>query len=470
MDVDTFTSLQTRLREDARAELAAAHGDERKRLEEQITALNARLANPDEALAQQHAIILDLEAQLARRGNELGGDDVTNAKAALEAGDFTAARMLFETLAVRTEPDMQAHADASFALGQIAEAEIRWHDAAVHYARAAQLNPTFDTLLKARVFAWRAGDYPAALRFGEELLALARKSGTQEQLSRALNEHALTIKAQGRYSEAEGLYRQGLDIARMTIGDSDPDYATRLNNLANVVQLQGRYLEAEGIYRQALDIDRKTIGEAHQDYATHLNNLATVVQAQGRYPEAEKLFRQALEIARQTIGDAHPNYASGLNNLAGVVRAQRRYPEAEGLFRQALDIDRKTIGDAHPSYAIDLSNLASVMQAQGRHLDAEAMIRLALDIDRDTIGDTHPDYAIRLNNLAGAVLAQGRFPEAEGLYRQALAIIRNAVGDGHPDINTYAHNLITLLESHNPTAPDLLELRALRHGTPPPNP
>ena len=138
MDVDTFTSLQTRLRDDARAELAAAHGDERKRLEEQITALNARLANPDEALAQQHAIILDLEAQLARRGNELGGDDVAIAKAALESGDFSAARALFETLAARTEPDVQAHADASFALGQIAEAEIRWGDAAKHYARAAQ--------------------------------------------------------------------------------------------------------------------------------------------------------------------------------------------------------------------------------------------------------------------------------------------------------------------------------------------
>ena len=467
MDVDTFTSLQTRLREDARAELAAAHGDERKRLEEQITALNARLANPDEALAQQHAIILDLEAQLARRGNELGGDDVTNAKAALEAGDFTAARMLFETLAARTEPDVQAHADASFALGQIAEAEIRWHDAATHYARAARLNPTFDTLRKAREFAWRAGDYPAALRFGEDLLALARKSGSQDRLAAALNEHALTIDSQGRFTEAEGLYRQTLDIGLKTIGDEHPNYAIRLNNLATVVQEQGRYLEAEGLYRQALDIDRNTIGEAHPDYATDLNNLAGAVRMQGRYFEAEGLYRQVLDIVRNTIGDTHPNYGSGLGNLANVVQSQGRYADAEGLYRQALDICWKTIGDAHPDYASHLTNFAGVVADQGRYPEAEDLYRQALDIGSKTIGHAHPDYATRLNNLANVMQAQGRHLEAEDFYRKALAIVRNALGDTHPNSITFAHNLIGLLELHNPTAPDLPELRALRDA---PNP
>ncbi len=63
MDVETFTALQSKQRDAARAELAMAHGAERQRLEDKIAALNARLANPDEALAQLHAIILDLEAK-----------------------------------------------------------------------------------------------------------------------------------------------------------------------------------------------------------------------------------------------------------------------------------------------------------------------------------------------------------------------------------------------------------------------
>ena len=46
-------------------------------------------------------------------------------------------------------------------------------------------------------------------------------------------------------------------------------------------EAQGRYEEAETLYRQALEIDRATIGEGHPDYATHLNNLALVVAGAG---------------------------------------------------------------------------------------------------------------------------------------------------------------------------------------------
>ena len=319
MDVDTFASLQSKLRDEARTELAAAHGAERQRLEDKIETLNARLRDPEEALAQQHAIITSLEDQLARRGNEIGGDDLAAATTALEAGDFTKARTLFETLAARTAPEVTANADASFALGQIAEVEIRWHDAATHYARAASLNPTFDTLYKAREFAWRAGNYPAAFRYGEDLLATARKDGTQTQLSIALNEHALTVTAQGRYPEAEGLFRQALEIDRATIGEAHPAYANHLNNLAGVVQAQGRYPEAEGLYRQALEIDRATIGEGHPSYATHLNNLAAAVEVQGRYPEAEGLSAEAMGILRKTLGDGHPTTRTGAANFLDLI-------------------------------------------------------------------------------------------------------------------------------------------------------
>ena len=268
MTVEGFTEVQRKLRDEARADLAQAHGDERKRLEDKIDALNQRLANPDEALAQQHAIILDLEAQLTRRGNNIGDDRLADAKAALEQGDFAKARALFEDLQARTAPDVQANADAAFALGQIAEAEIRWHDAAAHYARAARLNPTSLTLRKASDFAERSGDYLNAAKFSGDLVELAQQGSDQELLATALNEHAINLRALGRYPEAEGLYRQALEIDRVTIGEAHPDYAICLNNLAAVVEAQGRYPEAEGLYRQALEIDRATIGEAHPAFAT----------------------------------------------------------------------------------------------------------------------------------------------------------------------------------------------------------
>ena len=41
-------------------------------------------------------------------------------------------------------------ADAAYQRGLIAEDEVRWGDAADHFARAARLAPDFDRLFKAR--------------------------------------------------------------------------------------------------------------------------------------------------------------------------------------------------------------------------------------------------------------------------------------------------------------------------------
>ena len=108
------------------------------------------------------------------------------------------------------------------------------------------------------------------------------------------------------------------NLAAAAFGRYDRNFVAHLNNLAAVVRAQGRYPEAEALFREALEIDAATIGTTHPDYATHLNNLAGVVRAQGRYPEAEALFREALEIDAATIGTADPDYAAHLNNLAGV--------------------------------------------------------------------------------------------------------------------------------------------------------
>ncbi len=422
----TFQEHEKNVRErldQLRADLERAHGAERSILQAQADAAQASLSNLEADYQKTLVELSDLKATLATFDNVLDRTKHAAADAALDRGDRSLARALLEELAqkarARREDASVEEAGLEFKLGEIAETEIRWHDAARHYARAADLNPTFDTLLKAREFTWRAGNYTAAYGYGEKLLGWAKAQGSQEELSQALNEHALTIYAQGRHAEAEVLYRQALEISRATIGEAHPAYASRLNNLAGVVRAQGRYPEAEGLYRQALEIDRATIGEAHPDHAIHLNNLAGVVLAQGRYPEAEGLYRQALEIVRATIGEAHPDHAMRLDNLAGVVRAQGRYLEAEGLYRQALEIDRTKIGEAHP------------------------------------------DFALHLNNLAVVVEAQGRYPEAEGLFRQALDIVRVSLGDQHPNTRTGAGNYLGHLLAHNPTSPMIPTLQSL---------
>ena len=64
-----------------------------------------------------------------------------------------------------------------------------------------------------------------------------------------------------------------------------------LNNLAALYDDQGRYAEAEPLYKRALAIDEKALGPDHPDVALSLNNLAALYDNQGRYADALPLVR-----------------------------------------------------------------------------------------------------------------------------------------------------------------------------------
>ena len=68
--------------------------------------------------------------------------------------------------------------------------------------------------------------------------------------------------------------QQVLAIREKALGPDHPDVAQALNNLAVLYYKQGRYAEAEPLYKRALAIGEKALGPDHPDVATALNNLA----------------------------------------------------------------------------------------------------------------------------------------------------------------------------------------------------
>ena len=56
-----------------------------------------------------------------------------------------------------------------------------------------------------------------------------------------------------------------------------------LNGLAKLLRDQGRYGEAESLFRRALAIREQALGPDHPDTATSLNGLAASLPGQGRY-------------------------------------------------------------------------------------------------------------------------------------------------------------------------------------------
>ncbi len=285
-------------------------------------------------------------------------------------------------------------------------------------------------------------------RLIEQVQAIERQTATQtSELARLLNQTGHFLYEQGRYSEAEPLYLDALNIYRSQLGNEHPSTATSLNNLALLYSAQGRYREAEPLYLDALNIRRNQLGTEHLDTANSLNNLAALYYSQGRDREAEPLLLNALNIRRSQLGDEHPDTATSLNNLAELYRAQGRDREAEPLYLDALNIYRSQLGDEHPSTAQSLNNLALLFYSQGRDREAEPLYLDALNITRSQLGIEHLLTATSLNNLAGLYYSQGRYREAESLYLDALNICRRQLGAEHPHTASSLNNLAALYES-----------------------
>src|SRR5215813_7612663 len=81
------------------------------------------------------------------------------------------------------------------------------------------------------------------------------------------------------------------NISAVRTGADHPDTAASLNNLALLYVLQGKYGEAEPLYKRALAIRERRLGADHPDTATSLHNLAELYRSQGKYEEAEPLYR-----------------------------------------------------------------------------------------------------------------------------------------------------------------------------------
>jgi tetratricopeptide (TPR) repeat protein len=75
-----------------------------------------------------------------------------------------------------------------------------------------------------------------------------------------------------------------------------------LNNLAALYDDQGRYADAEPLYKRALAVWEKALGPDHPDVATALNNLAQLYKDQGSYEDAEPLYKRALAIREKALG------------------------------------------------------------------------------------------------------------------------------------------------------------------------
>jgi tetratricopeptide (TPR) repeat protein len=193
-----------------------------------------------------------------------------------------------------------------------------------------------------------------------------------------------------------------------------------VNGLASGLYEQGRYAEAEELYRQTLEIRRRVSGEEHPVTLRSMYNLAISLDALGRYADAEALYRQTLGVHRRVLGEEHPETPDSMRGLADVLSAQGKTEEARPLTEQLIALRRKRAEGAEATPA-DLDAYAGLLLAcePEDQRDPSAALPFAEKAVEQT-GGKNLDF---LGTLALACHNTGNTDRAVEMQRKALDLL-----------------------------------------------
>jgi len=291
--------------------------------------------------------------------------------------------------------------------------------------------------------------FKAQGRYAEAELLFRRALGIAERVLgpehpdvvTALDGVASLYEDVGKYAEAEALYNRSLTITEKVYRPEHPKTAVSFSNLAKLYLDEGKYADAKASYEQSLAINTKALGPRHLSVATNLDCLGQIALLRGEYPEAERLFNQSLDIRKHALGPQHPEVGQSFNNLAEVYRAEGLFMKAEQLYGQALLIAKTMFGRDKYAAGNILNNLALLKQAQEKYSEAEALFRSALIVAEKVAGPESMVTARFYNNLGTLFVDQERYADAEEMHKRALAIMEKVSGEDHPDLARSFNNL-----------------------------
>jgi len=193
-----------------------------------------------------------------------------------------------------------------------------------------------------------------------------------------------------------------------------------MGNLAAVYHAQGKYEEAEPLYKRTLAMYLQGPGEEYAMTQTVMANLGEMYSTQGRYGEAEQLLGRALQIQLRQVGEGHRRTISCMKYLAAAYFDQAMYAQAESLFGRARTAGLKSLGADHPLTLECLHGLAETHLKQSRLQQAGELHAKVLDVRCRILGPDHPDTLESLISLCETRLRQRKFAESETQARKAL--------------------------------------------------
>lgn len=293
-----------------------------------------------------------------------------------------------------------------------------------------------------------AARYPAAesLFHRASELTAKRYGHDDPRTSLALDDYGTAVTHQGRYAEAEKIFRDVV-ATRERISPDDPSLCTALDNLATVLYTLGKSEEMKCVCTRSLELSERLLGREHLETADRLQNLAGAVSRLGDHQGAIHYIEMAVAIQARVLGESHPDTCKTIINLGGIHHWLNEYDAAESCYRQALEKLEERFDD-HPQIALALFNLAGVYGGRAEYEAAEHLTRRSIDMRVRLYGEKHLETIMGFLALGRMLFKQKRYAEAEGVYQrwypEKLALVGTADGSTDESTENYADVLIAL--------------------------
>ena len=255
---------------------------------------------------------------------------------------------------------------------------------------AAEARPLWDALGDDRGLArcittlgsvhYQRSEYPKAMEYYREGLAIAQRGGDAMMSCRALGRIGLLHYDMGESQRSLEVLDEALAAAERM--GSHQLIASSSGNLGNVHLEQGRYEEAMACYQRAYR-ESLRIGDK-QSTAFSEGNIAIIHEKQGRYAEAMEWTLRQLQAFRE-LGD-RVNLAVSLLNIGNIHSSRGEYGTALARYGEVIALARANRDKPILSYALYLSG--TTLQELGRPEEVERFLAEAVAVAEE-IGFNH---------------------------------------------------------------------------------
>lgn len=235
---------------------------------------------------------------------------------------------------------------------------------------------------------------------------------------------ALAMQRAGDYVAAIRLEESVVAIATESFGRSHPLTLVALNNLGDAKRLAGDLHGAVEIQEAVVARQVEVSGQAHPQTLTSTLQLAATLRQLRNYERAHTLVQAALPLSREALGAHHPTTLETKSTLATLTFLLGQHAEAVRIGREVLTEKEVTFGKDHHQSIWTMYYLALGLERLERRSEAQELLYRALGVCFNQDGAHAESTFTCERSLEQSLLRTGDCGAAEYFVREQIRVLR----------------------------------------------